>query len=1470
MSDLELLFFDTFSHESSEEINLDLVQFPKPIYIGEVRIIPLGARVQADFPGGVRLGATNPSQFKIEFFVNDLSKPGAPTFEHLGSLEYNQNGSINLECENSHIPTDGLVLYGWYTTITLAVYGVLTKTIQPDTSNQQDMFGSCENSTGTLIVFGNPSSRAPRQYERRLEPGLERVDPSGTNQQDVGTPEYDSGPTGVARGRQEYYQTGGPAPARWSGGSAPSGTSWEQRKRPHTPPPPTPPPPPSPALAAADTESPQQAAGNGSGNEAFEPILSDDELPDDQDPASSWFEPSCRRDSGEGVSTADGEALKNLVMALPLEPQTSREVWVETVEQVINCLPKSFLALDDNTKRGKFRLGLWKFEKLVVRTALYGCNILVTRMIDSVSFGLNFSEALAQPQPGLKIRHIKAGIRLVEALSNCGEEVCMKMLEQTNAQDLLLNIYHEEYMALVIKLMVLRSLDSTLRYKPCVERFVNFKKKLGLSGYQRLLEMIQGNQHARIKFPLSSLIQKLHFYELLMKFEFLSMALEQILRVYIEAPTMISQPKRFLPVSAQFEINSTNYPDPYKAIYTYFRFSHLLKNFITLLSHPSTSCCLSIVAPINSLISELLETDDGMKFLASSDEMNSIIRLFLGVNPTLGLHLAYRLQALSYLDSINSIPEIDPDKPEVLDYLQGNIGKSSVVHVLSQGDNMEILLKVLKHKSTRKRSPSRGYICDLIILCIKLTTYVPFLQKYCETIIELSKNNFPELTELQKWLRPIEISSISCDISKICEFVKNSVDVCTPLPGELITAVRLLRYLGMPKNDSDLSPIASSSDYKELKYKCAILDLYSLDGLTHFTTILQKLNSYYEYPHLYSSRLIAKQGLLLLSFVLPAVQLMRRMLTYVIRCRNTNFKDLTAVPVLLQTYNLMQAIPMNAQAHTDAVRAGREIIETLLAYTQPVSSETCTENEALNKSLWTSMVAEVIKFTTEIPLNFTSGLMILSELLPLPLPLQTKDLLTEDENTRFVNSRKLWSAHLHSLNPLLENMISTMSISRCQPLLQILRRVCIQLADLAAPTALTVVKTILDTLGTQFSTSDNPKDPQLTRLLKFLTCLITHSAIKAAFLSLIKTEKYHTIFQTMLDTFRLHSPIEQNNECLVSIFQCLIDTEISLVQPPGHQCSVTAENFLANALPNKDTLIAICNAMLEHISNEHAFSVGLTVIRTFLLLVEHDFGFYYFKTCLEKNGGDALHRLLTQISADISHESPVTLATLSTSLELCRALTSTDQLNRTAILQPGELANLLKWPHPEHPLLVIEEHLKTTFKEEGKSLERLLEIEPPTLPQPESLLGQFALRTVSVLVEGEDDSVLSTAYWLSAPKCDDQQPDPNEQVPTDLMEIAKNELGGLCLQDAISKLCQHKDASKINGNVNVTKNKTNEPSQKKLFIAPMRGRGAYPASSGAAPAPGGPRGDMFRSRPPNTSRPPSLHVDDFVALETCG
>ncbi len=47
-----------------------------------------------------------------------------------------------------------------------------------------------------------------------------------------------------------------------------------------------------------------------------------------------------------------------------------------------------------------------------------------------------------------------------------------------------------------------------------------------------------------------------------------------------------------------------------------------------------------------------------------------------------------------------------------------------------------------------------------------------------------------------------------------------------------------------------------------------------------------------------------------------------------------------------------------------------------------------------------------------------------------------------------------------------------------------------------------------------------------------------------------------------------------------------------------------------------------------------------------------------------------------------------------------------------------------------------------------------------------------------------------------------------------------------------------------------------------LPVAPMRGRGfGRPGMTGG-------RHDPFRSRPPNTSRPPSMHVDDFVKMES--
>ena len=108
------------------------MQFPRPVVIGEIRVVPLQTRIQADVPGGMRLGATNPASFKLELFVNNLSRPNAATFEMLGTLNYRENIDIQMKADHN-IPTDGLILKGPYNAVTIAVYGGLTSVnVEPE------------------------------------------------------------------------------------------------------------------------------------------------------------------------------------------------------------------------------------------------------------------------------------------------------------------------------------------------------------------------------------------------------------------------------------------------------------------------------------------------------------------------------------------------------------------------------------------------------------------------------------------------------------------------------------------------------------------------------------------------------------------------------------------------------------------------------------------------------------------------------------------------------------------------------------------------------------------------------------------------------------------------------------------------------------------------------------------------------------------------------------------------------------------------------------------------------------------------------------------------------------------------------------------------------------------------------------------------------------------------------------------
>lgn len=170
--------------------------------------------------------------------------------------------------------------------------------------------------------------------------------------------------------------------------------------------------------------------------------------------------------------------------------------------------------------------------------------------------------------------------------------------------------------------------------------------------------------------------------------------------------------------------------------------------------------------------------------------------------------------------------------------------------------------------------------------------------------------------------------------------------------------------------------------------------------------------------------------------------------------------------------------------------------------------------------------------------------------------------------------------------------------------------------------------------------------------------------------------------------------------------------------------------------------------------------------------------------------------------------------------------------------------------------------------------------EPP-FPQGESIVVQYTMRPIFNIVTGELKASdypeqLSTQYWFShllSNRFDeliDNQPH-LDTVPCDFIDLIKT-----CLPPETNLTNDCKRILHLSASPQSTRERTTsapcfrtrrvevEPTtgrpEKKLYIS--RGRG-FPRTTQS-------RGDLFRSRPPNTSRPPSLHVDDFLALETCG
>lgn len=1039
--------------------------------------------------------------------------------------------------------------------------------------------------------------------------------------------------------------------------------------------------------------------------------------------------------------------------------------------------------------------------------------------------------------------------------------------------------------------------------------------------------------------------------------------LEELHHLLETAPyCMVQPPGKAFPTSARIT-GPQERDDPYPTLYRYMHAAHLLESTAALLTAAAASGHLGLTLAVKELLRFLSLTQSGLLFLlAQPGPTNLLLRLMASVaeaaegedatfaggeaalsGPSFGeegfgvwlLQALHALQAVSEL--MNHVSAAadggagleDGDNTEVLAMLHAlylmtftQTGRSAVAHVFSLDNNLSCLVTLLQHHSkdgqgeakTRK-AVTYNYACMLVLLVVQSSNELRMMEQYAAPLLALAKadETNAKLQELSKWLEPLEKVRFEIgSISTLVDYIKQNVEnVLTPDGTGLVSALRVLCHIACP-------PPAVEGQQRDLKWSLAGVQLFSSEGLDTCVRILQKvcgvlLQPWRVHGHMGPTPLRC----MILSVCIGTLRLLRAMLTELLRGGAFQFRDTRVANVLVTLHMIVCSIPASGRLDGEEMRMQALIVDVLLTFTQGVNEEVTHTEETLANNTWSLMLKEVLCSLLKAPEGLFSGLTLLSELLPLPLPIQSTRVMSVQDVAVALNTRKLWSMHLRAQSKMFSESLRCVCATSCPPLMAMLRRMCVQLADLSSPTATLIMKTPLELLSEELQLPEGKAVcwGQVLRLLSLVDTLVSQKACKVAVLHLLSgsvagDEQLAELFPSLLSLLvppTDHSIQQQQcSELVGTILQSLCDQDISLVvSPPGESCVSEVEQ-LTNSLPGREMLSAVCKGFLDVLENsESSVPLLLTSIRTLTFLTEHEYGLYHLKVALKKHGA-GLFSMLKRLISSFSKDSADLLSAL---LDFLRQIFSSEPMcvdegqgsgedaafPATRLLSGSEMKALLQWEDAEsHPILALEKQITKLCKEDD-SLEPVLETvivlrqmlesatdapapaeTEPVLPAPETLAAQFNNRTVFILSEALDEQLKT--LWFSPFQTDDMETD-LDMVKVDLVGLAqeccpeldlKAELERSFLSEPSSpghtkapkgfRLGKHKHETFITSS---GKSDYVEPAKRAHIMAATRGRGGRGGFGQNLCRPH----DIFRQRKQNTSRPPSMHVDDFVAAE---
>ena len=606
--------------------------------------------------------------------------------------------------------------------------------------------------------------------------------------------------------------------------------------------------------------------------------------------------------------------------------------------------------------------------------------------------------------------------------------------------------------------------------------------------------------------------------------------------------------------------------------------------------------------------------------------------------------------------------------------------------------------------------------------------------------------------------------------------------------------------------------ICSSSQEKETN-SSALLQSFSSELSEHTISILNKICGYHEQPHLHTATFAGFNGDLLTTVIRLLVRMLKSTLIFRIKCQDDEFRDTTAIPTLLKTYTLCTVVPENSASYSASFETCQHLLDILLAYTT-VSVDANTGSSAP----WQHMVTEVVKYVSSAPHTYLSGLKILSQLLP---PLSDHPSVKVDDNddeqaltlASQQKQRNMWSAQLFSLSQGLQSMITKLIPIRVGAVQMLLLQVCRQLSDLSAPVATIVAKAIAASI------IKNEENEDYSTCLLLLPKLLAFPQLKAAFIAHLREPSQNELLAKQASTTHLSH-----------LATVLLDPNITL---DGTE-----------SWPDFDNSLVLLTSVI--ISTSFPPSLVASVIRK---LSEVTTGLYLLKQCFLRNKQE-LSEILKRM-----HE----ISAADDFGTMCDSL-----LTLSKYVSPGDLREMLEDRLPDLSVTTTTK-LQPVLDIMNSNDDKHEELEV-NWPDPKPLLEQFKGRR----------GCTSKTSSSSSMGGEIEESNEGEEIEVDLSVIIDTALpNDLDIQQLVKQVCDEKSLESERQKKKAAKKSLLESKAlaNKNIISNFKAGGTVAIRGGRSVfnrGPGGQRSDMFRSRPPNTSRPPSLHVDDFLVLQSRG